>query len=91
MMSTGQEDPGNPTMIQQYGCDLWSHWYWVEILKGRPLFKTPEIITAEYQRLLTNGVQEIAPDCTIENGEELFSLCGCQPITGLQSDQESLP
>ncbi len=76
MISTGQEDPRNPKLIQNSGCNLFSHWWYVEKILGKQLFNTPEQIISEYQKLLNNGIKEIQPDCTIEDGEKLFSLYG---------------
>lgn len=76
MISTGQEDKRNPKLIQESGCNLFSHWWHVEKITGKHLFDTPEQIIIEYNKLLNNGLKDIKPDCTIEDGELLFSLYG---------------
>ena len=81
MMPNGQEDPNNNIMIQKYGCCLWSHWKWVEMINGHMIFQTSKIVNSEYEKLLHNGIKEIDEDCTVEDGVQLFSCYGIRVRT----------
>lgn len=74
MIPTGQEDPGNLPQIQAYGCNLFTHWSWVESILGHTIVDTPDQVNAEYQKLLAAG--KIQDDCTVLDGAGIFALYG---------------